>query len=73
MDYIKNNGDDFLTIKDILTFTEASEEWGLDSSTLRKVVKTNKLTENIDYRKSGKVWLITREAMIKLYGDNMKK
>ena len=52
----------------VMTFAEATEKWGLADSTLRKLVKTNKLTENVDYRKSGKVWLITREAMEKVYG-----
>lgn len=53
---------------EIITFSEATEKWQLSDSTLRKLVKTNKIKENIDYRKSGKVWLITRSAMEKIYG-----
>ena len=64
---------DINNIKTVLTFAEASHRWGLNDSTLRKLVNTNKLQENIDYRKSGKVWLITKSAMIKLYGEPKNK
>lgn len=56
-----------LRITDIMTFSEAAELYNLDSSTLRKLVKTNKLVEGIDYRKSGSVWLITKKAMERVY------
>jgi len=52
----------------VMTFSEATERWGLGESTLRAMVRDNRLEENRDYRKSGKVWLITDVAMIKLYG-----
>lgn len=55
-------------INEIMTFAEATEKWGLADSTLRKLVKTDKIKEGIDYRKSGKVWLITKEAMERIYG-----
>lgn len=55
---------------EVMTFKEASEKWGKKSdSTLRMAVRTDKLKEGIDYRKSGNVWLITKSAMIKIYGD----
>lgn len=59
-------------INNILTFTEASQKWNIDSSTLRKLVTTGKLIEDVDYRKSGNVWLITKEAMKKVYGEEAK-
>lgn len=55
-------------LSEIMTFTEAAAKWNIDSSTLRKLVTTDKLKENIDYRKSGKVWLITKNAMERIYG-----
>ena len=64
---------DINNIKTVLTFAEASHRWGLNDSTLRKLVNTNKLQENIDYRKSGKVWLITEEAMFKIYGEPIRE
>ena len=59
----------YYKLKDILTFTEASTIWKLDSSTLRKLVLTPKIKLDIDYRKSGSVYLITKVAMIRIYGD----
>ncbi|MEG0775465.1 helix-turn-helix domain-containing protein [Clostridium sp.] len=53
----------------LMTFKEATELWGLGESTLRSVVKSERLIENIDYRKSGSTWLITENAMRKLYRD----
>lgn len=52
-----------------MTFSEATEKWGLADSTLRKMTTTDKLKEGIDYRKSGKVWLITNDAMERVYGS----
>jgi hypothetical protein len=56
------------SILEVLTFSEAAEIWDIDPSTLRHRVTSEKLNEGIDYRKSGKVWLITRNAMERLYG-----
>ncbi|MFT8348760.1 helix-turn-helix domain-containing protein [Clostridium saccharoperbutylacetonicum] len=56
-------------LKEVMTFAEASEIWGLGESTLRSTVRTDKLVEDIDYKKSGKVWLITKDAMIRVYGE----
>ena len=56
-------------LNEVLTFREASQIWKLDDSTLRKMVKTDKLIEGIDFRKSGATWLITKKAMIKAYGE----
>ncbi len=58
-----------MTINDVLTFTEAAQRWGLDTSTLRKLVHSNRLTNGVDYRKSGGTWLITRAAMEKVYKE----
>lgn len=54
---------------DWMTFAEASEIWGLGESTLRSTIRSNRLDEGMDYRKSGKVWLITEDAMLKAYGE----
>ena len=56
-------------IDEVMTFAEATVLWGLADSTLRKMVHDNRLVEGKDYRKSGKVWIITKAAMKKLYGD----
>lgn len=55
----------------VLTFAEAEEIYGLSSGTLRKYVsyklKESRWKEGVDYRKSGKTWLITKEAMDRVY------
>lgn len=57
----------------VLTFKEASALWGIDDSTLRRRTLpenriNNDLQYDIDYRKSGSTWLITKEAMERVYG-----
>ncbi|MFA8997984.1 helix-turn-helix domain-containing protein [Clostridioides difficile] len=52
----------------VFTFKEATTLWCLGESTLRSVIRQNNLIEGIDYRKSGSNWLITEDAMLKLYG-----
>ena len=62
-------------INEVLTFAEAAELWGLSMGTLRMRLSKGymgDLIEGVDYRKSGKVWLITKDAMVKLYGPIKK-
>ena len=59
-------------LSNVLTITEAAELYQLDESTLKKACTGQKgypprFKEN-EYRKAGKVWLITREGMERLYG-----
>ena len=54
-------------LDNILTFGEAAKLWGLDSSSLRKSVERGRFLEN-EIRKSANTWLVTREAMERLYG-----
>lgn len=52
----------------IYNITEASLLWGKQQSTIRKAIKSNKFVEGIEYRKSGRIVLITRKAMERVYG-----
>lgn len=61
-------------IDKVLTFAEAEEKYGLSKGTLRKYLyqtekEKQRIKEGIDYRKSGKTWLITKEAMERVYGE----
>lgn len=56
------------SLHSVMTFAEATVRWGLGSTTLRSMTGDGRLEEGKEYRKSGKVWLITEAAMIKLYG-----
>lgn len=58
--------------REYITFSEASNLWNLSDATLRMAVSRGKFKEDVDYRKSGKVWLITKEAMTKIYGEPKK-
>lgn len=56
-------------LEEVMTTAEACTLWGLGESTLRSAIRYNRFKEDIDYRKSGKVWLITRKAMERVYGN----
>ena len=56
-------------INNIMTFSEAAERWNISISTLRMMARTNRAINGVDIRKSGKVWLITKECMERLYGE----
>ncbi len=51
-----------------MTFAEASKLWGLSDSTLRKAKHDGRF-EDGEIRQSGGVWLVTRSAMERLYGE----
>ena len=53
----------------LLSFSDATELWGLSESALRKAVSYGKIVPGVDARKYGKQWIVTREAMIREYGD----
>lgn len=57
----------------VMTTTEAALKWGFNESTVRKAIQYNKFIENIEYRKAGRVTLITVDAMKRVYGDIEKK
>ncbi|WP_265445136.1 helix-turn-helix domain-containing protein [Acetivibrio straminisolvens] len=56
----------------VFTFAEAAEIWGLSESTLRKAQFDGRFREN-ETRKSGKIWLVTRRAMERIYGPTPDK
>lgn len=60
---------DVISMEEILTAQEASELWGLNESTLRKAFGNKDARFNSgEYRKSGKIWLVKRSAMERVYG-----
>lgn len=54
---------------DLIAFKDATDLWHLHESTLRKAVSYGKLLEGIDVRKFGKQWIVTRDAMVREYGQ----
>ena len=53
----------------LMSFSDASELWGLSESTLRKAVSYGKIVPGVDARKYGKQWVVTRDAMAREYGE----
>ena len=56
-------------INNIMTVSEAAEIWGITEGAIRKAIKSDKFIPGIDYRKSGRITLICREAMERVYGE----
>ena len=53
----------------LMAFSDATELWGLNESTLRKAIIYGKLVNGIDVCKFGKQWVVSVEAMKREYGN----
>lgn len=53
----------------VYTVKEASKIWNITEGAIRYAIEASKLKEFLDYRKSGRITLITKEAMIKVFGE----
>ena len=53
----------------LMAFTDATQLWGLNESTLRKAIAYGKLVNGVDACKYGKQWVISTEAMHREYGE----
>lgn len=58
-----------MNINEIMTVNEAAEKWGISEGTIRYAIKLERLREGVDYRKAGRITLITKKAMNKIYGE----
>ena len=56
----------------LMAFGDATTIWGLNESTLRKAISYGKLKNGIDVCKFGKQWLVSFEAMKRIYGEPVK-
>ena len=69
-DELFENGNTIKTPFDgLMAFTDATELWGLNESTLRKAIAYGKLVSGVDACKYGKQWVISTEAMLREYGQ----
>ncbi|WP_085829068.1 helix-turn-helix domain-containing protein [Clostridium massiliodielmoense] len=57
-----------MKLTDVMNLKEASEKYNINMNTLKTICQRSKydLVEEVDFRKSGKVWLITKDAMKKI-------
>lgn len=53
----------------LMSFSTAADLWGLSDSTLRKAITYGKIVPGVDARKYGKQWVVTRDAMLREYGE----
>lgn len=59
-----------MTVDDVMTTLEAGELWGVTPNSLKQNCQgrvKNGFKEN-EFRKSGRIWLVTRAGMERLYG-----
>ena len=56
----------------LMAFSDATELWGLNESTLRKAVTYGKLVNGVDVCKFGKQWVISIDAMKREYGPAVR-
>lgn len=69
-DELWENGTEVSTPFDgLISFSDASELWGLSESTLRKAVSYGKIVPGVDARKYGKQWVVNCDVMLREYGD----
>lgn len=63
------NGETIPTAFDgLIAFSDATQIWGLNESTLRKAIVYGKLKNGIDVCKFGKQWVISADSMKRKYG-----
>ena len=53
----------------LMAFSDATELWALNESTLRKAISYGKLVEGVDVCKFGKQWVVSMNAMRREYGE----
>ena len=53
----------------LIAFSDATELWGLNESTLRKAICYGKLVNGVDVCKFGKQWVVSMDAMKREYGN----
>ena len=56
----------------LIAFTDATELWGLNESTLRKAISYGKLVVGEDASKFGKQWVVREESMVREYGEPLQ-
>lgn len=55
-------------IDEVMTVTEAAEQYNITEGAIRAAIKSKKFVLGVDFRKAGRITLITREAMERVYG-----
>lgn len=59
-------------LNEVMIINEAAPMWNVTESNIRYHINDGKLVNGIEYRKAGRITLITKRAMVKLFGDMPK-
>ncbi len=57
----------------LIAFSDATQLWGLNESTLRKAISYGKLVIGVDVCKFGKQWVVSVDAMNREYGRSLDR
>ena len=57
----------------LMAFSDATDLWGLNESTLRKAITYGKLVNGVDVCKFGKQWVVSIDAMKREYGEAVQE
>lgn len=60
-------------LEGVMIINEAAPLWNVTESNIRYHINAGKLVNGIEYRKAGRITLITERAMVKLFGDKPVK
>lgn len=66
---LEANNDVTFEINEVMTVNEAAEKWGITEGAIRAAIKAKKFILGVDYRKAGRITLITKESMTRVYGE----
>ena len=58
-----------VNLNSVFTAQEAAALWNITEGAIRKAISSKRFIIGIDYRKSGRITLISRKAMERLYGE----
>ena len=57
----------------LIAFSDATELWGLNESTLRKAISYGKLVDGVDVCNFVKQWVVSMSAMQREYGNRQER
>lgn len=57
------------SLDNVLTVTEAAELYRITEGAIRQAIKSRRFIPGIDYRKAGRITLITKKSMERVYGE----
>lgn len=58
-----------VNLNSVFTAQEAAALWNITEGAIRKAMSSKRLIIGVDYRKAGRITLVSKEAMERLYGE----